>query len=206
MVEYWKPYWEKHGQPEIASSPKRNPIPDEVRSLAKTIIAETAERREGIRLDRIQSFFEEKKLETTASLVIMDSDSLPMLQKRMREMIGYELKLNHDSMPGQFMPEIDLILVARNRERERLNGPIYTEGMIVHEMAHSSSRFPLYARTESRADHKPATHYRHPRIGFMLQVSQTGAFRSFAFYARRIYSFRSGRKRYETARDSKESL
>jgi hypothetical protein len=55
---------------------------------------------------------------------------------------------------------LDLAFIRRDREREKVNGSVYSEGIILHELIHSAYKYKQYVKDDNKIS--------SPRIGFGL--------------------------------------
>lgn len=121
------------------------------------------ERIEGINTERVEDFVRQKGLEIKP-YIIFDRKDLP----RVREIVGNTGLLRSIFKNGEcglYSPEMDMVLITRDREYEESSGVIYTEGLLVHELAHASSMYQGYVT----ADYKG---FYTPRVGFCLPQNQ----------------------------------
>ncbi|MGV9675421.1 hypothetical protein ACWDSJ_09100 [Nocardia sp. NPDC003482] len=97
---------------------------------------------EGLNIERVDNFFDELGLRR-APLVVIDKSRKAELRRFLEKVEGPVPVLDdeHDHR-GWYRNDLDIAFVFRNREFEEFNGPEYTEGIIVHELAHSSGRRP----------------------------------------------------------------
>ena len=66
---------------------------------------------------------------------------------------------------GYYISNIDLILIRRDKDYEQVNGKIFTEGQLVHELTHATSGFRKYVADEDGFNY-------NPRVGFALTYTQ----------------------------------
>jgi hypothetical protein len=95
------------------------------------------ERNTDLNLERVDGYVRENGLNLGEYIVVSDEE----LDKIWKE--GVDLGLFHEDdrvgWEGKYLGDIDLVIVRRRPELETLNGKIYTESILVHELAHSSS-------------------------------------------------------------------
>ncbi len=61
--------------------------------------------------------------------------------------LGDSFKGNED---GRYFPEIELVLIRRNREAEQFAGSVATERNCIHEFAHATSRYKALIKANNR--------------------------------------------------------
>jgi hypothetical protein len=100
---------------------------------------------EGINTERIAEHLAEQPLPAKPYLLVRPQD-LPTLEALdTANLITPEF--TEERMEGAYSPELGLSVIVRNPELEALNGPAYTEGLIVHEvLGHSTSQTNMLAR------------------------------------------------------------
>ena len=130
--------------------------------LRKEILEQIPSKLEGLHTENVRAFFESFPGIVLNECVIFDEEDLPKL----RELLVPSGLLDEDSLgekkaDGCFVAEIRLSLVKRLREYEAANGTIFTEGLLVHELAHSSSEYAQYIKPSP-------TLYATPRTGFSI--------------------------------------
>lgn len=119
---------------------------------------------EGLNTGRVEDFIRQAGLEVKP-YIIFDRNELPRVKKIVGET---RLLRSHFDTGGEglYSPEMDLVLIARNRDAEKMSGAIYTEGILVHELAHASSGYQEYV-----IDDKGVY---APRAGFALAQDEGG--------------------------------
>lgn len=108
---------------------------------------------------RVEEFIRSEGLKVKP-YIIFDIEDLP----KVRKIVGNTKLLRETFKNGErglYSPEMDLALVAREKDYEKVNGVIFTEGMLVHELAHSSSMYQGYVTSDRRG-------FYTPRLGFVL--------------------------------------
>ncbi len=115
---------------------------------------------------------------------------------------GVTVHSEHSSQ-GQYLQHIDVIIVKRDPESERLNGAEITESIAVHEIAHSSATLnpvQLRAETTGRFRKKTVVSGDRSRIGFVVtsladkKVRGTLLEEGYAEYERGQYMLEQGRE------------
>jgi len=118
----------------------------------------------GLDTKRAERFIEEKGL-PVKPYVIFDSNDYDKVEK----IVGNTNLLRNafqNGVNGIYSPEMDLILVRRDEKLEKMNGGIYTEGLLVHELAHASSMYQGYITSNKQR-------FYTPRVGFCLPQNNT---------------------------------
>lgn len=119
------------------------------------------EKNEDLNTDRVENFIRQEGLEIKP-YIIFDRKDLP----RVREIVDsaglFGSVFNNDE-EALYSPEMDMIFIARNRSFEESSGVIYTEGLLVHELAHASNVTVNYKRLYSP----------RVRVGFCTPRNQT---------------------------------
>ncbi len=140
------------------------------------------ERVTGLNLIRVENFITSFGLEVKPYIIIEESD-----MAKLREIdanSGLFRHVNDDILGGGiYIPEVDLVVIYRDPSMEKLNGPIYTEAILVHELAHATCMNKGYIETREN-------NYIKPRVGFNLPNNfEWGSFleEGFAEYFRGIY-------------------
>lgn len=107
--------------------------------IKKRLLAEfPRERLTGLNIERAENFIRQKGLEIKPFIMFEKKD-----YKKVMEIVGETGLIGSvfdEDAAGLYIPEIDLILIERDKDYEESSGAIYTEGLLVHELAHASSR------------------------------------------------------------------
>lgn len=122
------------------------------------------EKNEGLNTSRVEDFIRQEGLEIKP-YIIFDQKDLPRVKKIVGS-TGLLRSVFNNGEGGLYSPEMDMILIARDRNYEESSGAIYTEGLLAHELAHASSMYQGYVT----ADYKG---FYTPRVGFCLPKNQT---------------------------------
>jgi len=101
-------------------------------------------RTEGLDIERINGFMRERGLNSGDIIFFYDED-LPKLKELF---VFSDIGIFSESYPGKYFTELDIVLVRRDRESEKLNGSAISEGNAVHEMAHSANSFKEYTAVQ----------------------------------------------------------
>ncbi|MBU1500072.1 hypothetical protein KKE48_04360 [Patescibacteria group bacterium] len=143
---------------------KVSEMPPAFESVKDRLFREFPKKRiEGINTERVEDFIRQEGLEIKP-YIIFDREDLP----RVRDIVGSTGLLRSIFKNGEcglYSPEMDMVLVTRDRDYEKSSGSIYTEGLLVHELAHASSVYQGYVT----ADYKG---FYTPRVGFCLPQNQ----------------------------------
>ena len=140
-------------------------MPSWCRDLREEVIAKIPSNTEGLDTERVSSFISSYNL-LVGEHIVFDEEYLPQLKELLLPSRSLRNGLR-DGSPGVFIAELDLVLVVRGRDSEVLNGAIYTEGLLVHELVHASGRHRVYV-------HNGTTVYM-PRCGFALSNGETSS-------------------------------
>lgn len=110
----------------------------EFRSVRDQLLSEfPLNKVEGLNIARAVNFIKDKGLEVKP-FVIFDAKDL----RKVWHILGQSRELR-DQFTGNtvelYSPEADVVVVRRDLEYEEVNGPIYTEGMLVHGLAHATT-------------------------------------------------------------------
>lgn len=114
---------------------------------------------EGIDTKRVEDFILRQGLEIKPFIVFDRKD----LQK-VRKIVGGTGLLRSVFSNGEcglYSPEMDMVLVVRDKDVEESSGAIYTEGLLAHELAHASSMYQGYVTADQKG-------FYTPRVGFCL--------------------------------------
>lgn len=114
-----------------------NTQPDRLREICNMYLdVYSGKNLEGIDTERIDSFFDSNGLSTRQYIVIRPEDI-----SRICEMDedGFFSGVLQNGAEGVYSPELGLSVVVRDPANEEYNDVSYTEGLIVHEKAHSTS-------------------------------------------------------------------
>ena len=133
---------------EKASSDLNEAFKSQFTRIREKILEKFLSKTEGINIERINSFFESKKLRTPSLLFVEEKD-LPALLEEVNTRLGSDITLEGDN--GIYVPELDLAIVKRKGRAEALNSSFHSEMIAVHEIAHGTSQFRdfYFTRTES---------------------------------------------------------
>jgi hypothetical protein len=140
-------------------------IPRDFKTIKNKLLREfPKEDLEGINIKKVERYIESEGL-TVKPYVVFYRDELPKIKQ-----IEGESRLLRDGLDkgecGLYSPEMDMGLIVRDKEYEESNGTIFTEGMIVHELAHASSMHQSYITTDNIS-------FYTPRVGFCLPQNKT---------------------------------
>lgn len=163
---------------EMSTPANFEPAEERHNELRAEILKRYPNRRENLNIGSVENFFRGQGLKIEDYLCLDDKDYLALLEELdiASRFEGY-LDLNE----GVRVPDISLTLIRRNAALERNNGPIYIEGLAVHELAHGTSTHGL-PLTEKNPD-------RVPRSGFTILGKPWGWFleEGFAEYSKGAY-------------------
>ena len=135
-------------------------MPSAFESVKNQLLAEfPREHIENINTERVEDFIRQEGLEVKPFIVFGRKD----IQK-VKEIVGETGLLRsvfNNGESGLYSPEMDLILIVRDEDYEKSSGTIYTEGLLVHELAHASSMYQGYVTADQKS-------FYTPRVGFCL--------------------------------------
>ena len=101
------------------------------------------EKCEGLNLNRVEDYIQSQGLLLGNYILFEESDLA-----KIGEIIGrigldtshlFMIDSNEVYCSGVYVPIIDLAFIRRDNNLEKTNGPIYTESVVVHELAHASA-------------------------------------------------------------------
>lgn len=140
-------------------------MPDKFREVRERMIAEFSKNHsEGLNLERAEDFIRSQGIEVRPYAVFEPEDFDRI--KTILSSIAPHWTSGFESgeYQGIYLPEIGYSLVRRDRSMERMNGALYTEGLLVHELAHATTGYQQFFMNERYA-------VRTPRVGFCLTKS-----------------------------------
>ena len=127
------------------------PAPNEMRQRilhfeaeAQRIALETPSHEEGINISRVNRFIERQGLPVRPAILIYPEEA-PLLRERLA-VIGWQDRMvdklgttDSDGVlwEGGYIDRLGAAIIVRNRAAEEVNGPLYTECTVVHELAHA---------------------------------------------------------------------
>jgi hypothetical protein len=140
-------------------------MPSHVKNMRERFLQEfPKEKHTDLNLLRIEKFISEQGL-TAKPYVIFEKEDIPRIQEIEGGTNLLRSFYKKESVKGIYNPEAGLVFIIRDRELEQANGIIYTEGVLVHELAHGSSASQDYLV------HKEGGIY-SPRVGFGLPQNE----------------------------------
>lgn len=118
---------------------------------------------EGLNLARAEVFITDQGL-TLKQYILVKKDDLGKVFQINESSNLIKSGFGTKSQMGVYIPEIDLVVVYRDDEMEEINGKIFSEGLLVHELSHASSGYQTLITDDLSAN--------SARVGFCLpQVS-----------------------------------
>jgi hypothetical protein len=140
-------------------------MPSAFSSVKEQLIREfPRERVVGLDTKRVERFIEEKGL-SVKPYIIFDSNDSDRLEK-ITANSNLPRNAFHNGAHGLYSPDMDLTLVRRDKKLEKVNGGIYTEGLLAHELAHASSMYQGYVTSDKQR-------FYTRRVGFCLPLNNT---------------------------------
>jgi hypothetical protein len=142
-------------QPEKNKKVERlNEMPEDWRILREKL-KNFESKTDGLNIKRVKDFMKERGLPIKDFVLYDEEDIL-----NFREIFGENDASLITSVGGIYLAMLDIILVRRERALELVNGPIYEEGKLVHEMNHAANRYDTYV--------KKGEVVTRPRSGFVV--------------------------------------
>lgn len=142
-------------------------IPPQFEIMKERILSEfKREKIEGIKTKQVEGYIQGRGLRVKPYIII-ENDDLPQLASLTAHTEIVAPLYDGDSI-GLYSPELDIAFVLRENGREKASGGIYTEGNLVHELAHANS---LYQYSVS-ADKKSIE---NKRVGFACSTENETA-------------------------------
>lgn len=139
-------------------------MPQSFELVRNRLLAEfPKEKIEGIDTNRVENFIHQQGLETKP-FIVFDRKDLQKVKKIVGE-TGLLRSVFSNGECGLYSPEMDMALVARDRDTEESSGAIYTEGLLTHELAHASSMYQGYVTPDQKG-------FYTPRVGFCLPQNE----------------------------------
>ncbi len=92
---------------------------------------------EGLNIKRIESFMQEEGLEVKPYFLVAE-EYIDTIVERVGH-TGFLYNWAGPKVQGAYLEELDVVLVKRLKQNESYAGPIFTEGILIHELAHASS-------------------------------------------------------------------
>lgn len=102
---------------------------------------------------RVENFIRQEGL-TVKPYIVFDRKDLPKVEEIVGNTNLLRSAFESHHTKGLYSQEMDLVLIPRERDYEKSSGAIYTEGMLVHELAHASSMYQGYVVAAVTADEK----------------------------------------------------
>lgn len=144
-------------------------MPEKRQRDKERLLSEIVPDTEGLNLARIDSYFESLKL-PTAERVVFNTDQLDKVKSLLKG-IGLSPELVGGETIATFLNPFNIILVIRDHKLEELNGASYTESLIVHEAAHSTSQYDTHVSYFNPVTARVLIE--KPRCGFHLMDGKT---------------------------------
>jgi len=117
------------------------------------------EKIEGINLERVEDFIREQGL-TVKPYIIFNGEDLPKIKKITNELNLYPKNIEKNEACATYSPHIDLVFLKREKECEAVNGAIYTERVLLHELEHAANSHQVLVYDNNE--------FSVPRSGFCL--------------------------------------
>ncbi len=147
-------------------------MPETFRLVKENLLREfPKENIEGINTQRVEEFIKKEGLEVKPYIVVEKEDL-----SRVRDICGSTNLLRgalERGYQGIYLAEIDLALVVRERDYEKMNGVIFTERRLIHELSHASSKFQTLVMSETMNDSGITQSFYTSRVGFCMPQNKT---------------------------------
>jgi len=124
-------------------------MPARNQELRRALLERLPSSMENLDIKRVESFILGLGI-PLGEVLVVDKENEELIKKIFAEFNLEYLYNSQRDRNGVYIPEIDLCIVLRDKGHESLNGPVYTEGFIVHELIHASSRPKFIKRGESQ--------------------------------------------------------
>jgi hypothetical protein len=142
-------------------------MPEEFRRVRENLLAEFSGKNvEGINAQRAEEFIKKEGLEVKPYIIIR-KEELPKMQKIVDYSEGLKRHIEEGGL-GFYAAGMDLVVVFRDGDYETINGGIFLERLLVHELAHASSKHEICAANKDNGADFP----RALRTGFCLRLEQ----------------------------------
>lgn len=132
-------------------------MPEAFLEVRTKILENFENKTDGLNIPRVENFIKENGL-PVLKYVLYDTEDI----SRLDETLNGFYKLDVETV-AEYIPEFNLIFLRRDRARDYLNGSIYTERNLVHELGHGSTRHAHYSENIKTGQVKAT------RIGFRLR-------------------------------------
>lgn len=101
---------------------------------------------DGLNVGRIHRYFDDAGLDVKPYIVVTPADLQDV--NEVDRVSAFRGRFTGNTAPeGIYSPEMGISVVTRNTVLEDLNGPTYTEGLIIHEGAHSATGINVFLKT-----------------------------------------------------------
>ncbi len=142
-------------------------MPEDYKILRDYLIENLSSKTEGLEIQRVNDYIKSLGLDLK-KIIVLESTDLRKLNYQLTSLFqSLEIPEFEPQCLGRYLSEIDLVIIIRNRDFERLNGTIFTESLLVHELAHGSYNFGFYTPLiGDRIPTKPTDKHTFTRSGF----------------------------------------
>jgi hypothetical protein len=114
--------------------------PEWLNQVKQNFLEKFESKTEGLNLEKVENFLKPFGFGHVDPTLFFEEDRDLVRQLLVKGGIRRSFESEDSKEAGVFIPELDLVLVKRDRELEAINGPSFTEGLLVHERAHASSK------------------------------------------------------------------
>jgi hypothetical protein len=141
-----------------------NEMPKDRQALREKILNNFESKTDGLDIERVCEFMFARNLPVT-DFIFFEEEDIPRLQQLFGRAAYMRDFIPNDE--GSFSEGIsfyglDLILILRQRQKEEENGPVYTEGILIHELAHGSGEYQLFVNMPDFGNCQPRSGFNLP--------------------------------------------
>jgi len=124
-------------------------MPEHLEADKSRLLDSIDSRHEGLDIEQVNYFLGSYGLKPRESVIFYDED-IDQLKEVLPEDRSFQTFLDdaRGRRCGAYFPRYQTSLLRRPREYEATNGPVVTEGFLVHELSHSTSELASYKITD----------------------------------------------------------
>lgn len=150
--------------PRVAPEGEAEMVQARIEDVRQQILDAFTSHEEGIDTERVDNYFARLGLKTVPHILIWPEEFVE-LEKMISSLNDVGMPNKEQDFEGMHIGNLGFCYVVRNREMEELQGPEYSEAVLVHEKAHSTNRHNLVTGTDRTYW---ITINQTPRTGFMI--------------------------------------